>query len=82
MSLGDEAIGSQVASVFHKIHFQNIRHIHTAISGSILDILDPEWHTGGCLPGDDGRMKETVMDYLKVVALFMCLFLPSSHHCL
>jgi hypothetical protein len=72
-SMPNEHLSAHVKNIFNAFHFQNQRHVYKALTGSILDILDPKWHLGLRLRGDSAKPKDTVMEFVKVRSLVLNL---------
>jgi hypothetical protein len=60
-----------VCELFLNMTFRRCHQAYSAITGSILDILDPTWRLGGRGGKNDTSQKELVSDYLRVSGLFI-----------
>lgn len=70
--LGESSLSKTVESIFTKVSYRKLRHIYLAITGSILDVLDPLWGQGKKY-GSDVTSQDTVADFVRVSSTFTSL---------
>jgi hypothetical protein len=60
----------RTAQIFSNFSVRNMHNVYTAITGSILDILDPEWSRGKI----ESLKHESIADFLRVHSSILVFF--------